>query len=108
MEAASTHTRPADTDGSIPVIAIFTEDHTIGILAPAVAVALGAEVIEKHFTLDKSLPGTDHVLSVTPDELKQMIEYIRLVEVLLGEGVKRPTAQEESIREFVRSRFPKG
>lgn len=82
-------------------------DHTIGILAPVVAVALGAEVVEKHFTLDKSLPGTDHVLSVTPDELREMVGMIREVEVLLGSPVKEPTASERSIVEFVRSRFPK-
>ena len=82
-------------------------DHTIGILAPVAAVALGAEVVEKHFTLDKSLPGTDHVLSVAPDELKAMIEQIRMVETLLGSPVKKPTASELEIREFVRGRFPK-
>ena len=59
-------------------------DHTLGITAPMVAVSLGAKVIEKHITMDKSLPGTDHVLSVTPDELKLMVENIREVEQLLG------------------------
>jgi len=82
-------------------------DHTIGILAPVAAVALGAEAVEKHFTLDKSLPGTDHVLSVTPDELREMVRMIREVEVLLGSAVKEPTASERSIIDFVRSRFPK-
>ena len=82
-------------------------DHTIGILAPVVAVARGARVIEKHFTLDRSLPGTDHVLSVTPEELEQMVERIREVEVLLGDPEKKPTEEEDAIREFVRSRFPK-
>lgn len=82
-------------------------DHTLGILAPMMAVALGAEVIEKHFTMDRSLPGTDHVLSVTPDELEEMVERIREVEVLLGTAEKRPTGGEEEIKEFVRTRFPK-
>jgi sialic acid synthase SpsE len=71
------------------------------------ATALGAEVIEKHFTLNKSLPGTDHVLSVTPDEMREMVRMIRNVEVLLGNPVKQPTASEESIIDFVRQRFPK-
>ena len=82
-------------------------DHTIGLLAPALAVALGATAIEKHFTLDRSLPGTDHVLSVTPPELVQLVKDIRQAEVLLGSGEKRPVTAELEIREFVRSRFPK-
>ena len=82
-------------------------DHTLGILAPAASVALGARVIEKHFTLDKSLPGTDHVLSVTPDELREMIGMVRQVETLLGSASKEPTASERAIVDFVRSRFPK-
>jgi N,N'-diacetyllegionaminate synthase len=82
-------------------------DHTIGVLAPLLAVALGATVIEKHFTLDRSLPGTDHVLSVTPAELAELVQGIRQVELLLGSADKRPVAGEVAIREFVRSRFPK-
>ena len=82
-------------------------DHTLGIRACAAAVALGAEVIEKHFTTDKNLPGTDHVLSADPAEFKTMVEEIRNVEVLLGSSEKQPTAAEQSIRDFVRARFPK-
>lgn len=82
-------------------------DHTIGTLAPAAAVALGAEVVEKHFTLDRSLPGTDHVLSLTPGELREMVEMVRGVEALLGSAEKAPTASERAIVEAVRSRFPK-
>jgi len=82
-------------------------DHTVGTLAPAMAVALGAEVIEKHFTLDRSLPGTDHVLSVTPDELREMVGLVRQAEALRGSAVKAPTASESPIIEAVRSRFPK-
>ncbi len=82
-------------------------DHTLGIIASVVAVALGAEVIEKHFTLDKSLPGTDHVFSVTPNELRSLVRQVREAEVLLGTGVKRSDEEELAIREFVRSRFPK-
>ena len=92
---------------AFPEHSIGFSDHTIGILAPLVAVSCGASVIEKHFTLNKSLPGTDHVLSVTPEELSQMVEQIREVELLLGDSEKTPTDGEIEIREFVRSRFPK-
>ncbi len=64
-------------------------DHTLGITAPLVAVALGAKVIEKHFTLDKDLPGPDHGASLNPDELMSMIREIRSVERALGDGEKR-------------------
>lgn len=92
---------------AFPRYRVGYSDHTIGALAPVAAVTLGAEVIEKHFTLDKSLPGTDHVLSATPDELEEMIRQIRQVEVLLGEKEKQPTDAEREIVDFVRSRFPK-
>lgn len=90
-----------------PTCRVGYSDHTIGTRAAVIAVALGAEVIEKHFTLDKTLPGTDHILSVDPPELKAMIEDIRAVEVLLGNPAKQPTKREEAIKEFVRSRFAK-
>lgn len=92
---------------AFPKHGVGFSDHTIGILASVVAVALGAEVVEKHFTLDKSLPGTDHVLSATPAELEQMVAMIRDVERLLGSAEKQPTHAERKIRDFVRSRFPK-
>ena len=92
---------------AFPQHRIGLSDHTIGVLAPAIAVALGATVIEKHFTLDKSMPGTDHSLSVTPPELMEMVALIRSVECLLGPGAKRPSERETQIREFVRTRFPK-
>jgi len=82
-------------------------DHTIGIDAAVAAVALGATVIEKHFTLSKSLPGTDHVVSATPPEFKDMVQRIRRIEVLLGQPVKEPVPEEIDIREFVRNRFRK-
>lgn len=82
-------------------------DHTIGIKAVVLAVALGAEVVEKHFTLDKTLQGTDHILSADPEELKKMVKEIEEVETLLGSYVKKPTEGEEKIKSLVRSRFPK-
>jgi len=69
-------------------------DHTPGISIPIAAVALGAEVIEKHFTLDKNLPGPDHKASLEPRELKAMVHSIRQVEQALGTGRKIPTVSE--------------
>lgn len=69
-------------------------DHTSGIEVPIAAVALGADVIEKHFTLDKNLPGPDHKASLEPKELKTMVEAIRNIEKALGDGVKKPSPSE--------------
>lgn len=77
-------------------------DHSIGITIPVAAVALGACVIEKHFTLDKNLPGPDHRSSLEPHELKEMIRSIRDVEKALGDGVKRPMAEEEENKKAAR------
>jgi len=77
-------------------------DHSIGVTIPIAAAALGACVIEKHFTLDKNLPGPDHRASVEPDELKQMITAIRDVERAMGNGIKKPTKVEEENKKVVR------
>lgn len=77
-------------------------DHTLGLLIPTLAVGLGACVIEKHFTLDKTLPGPDHAASMTPEEMKQMIQAIRDTESALGTGEKKPADNELPIRELVR------
>ena len=69
-------------------------DHTLGIEAPIAAVALGAEIIEKHFTVDKTLEGPDHSSSLEPDELAQMVLAIRNIEEALGNDEKIPTASE--------------
>lgn len=69
-------------------------DHTRGIAIPIAAVARGAVIIEKHFTLDRNLPGPDHKASLEPNELKQMVSSIRQVELALGNGIKKPTASE--------------
>src|SRR3990167_207754 len=69
-------------------------DHTLGIEVSVAAVALGAEVIEKHFTLDKTSEGPDHKASLEPDELKAMIRSIRNIERAMGSGVKRPSLSE--------------
>lgn len=74
-------------------------DHTEGIAVPIAAVARGASVIEKHFTLDRKLPGPDHMASLEPDELKDMVRAIRNIEDALGSPVKKPAAGEiENIR----------
>ncbi len=69
-------------------------DHTLGIEIPVAAVAMGATVIEKHFTLDRILPGPDHAASLEPDELKAMIQAIRNIEKAMGNGVKQPSPSE--------------
>lgn len=75
-------------------VAVGYSDHTCGIEAPIAAVALGATVVEKHFTLDQTLPGPDHRASLEPHELKAMVTAIRNIEQALGDGLKRPTPEE--------------
>lgn len=77
-------------------------DHTLGIAAPIAATALGAVLIEKHFTLDKHLPGPDHKASLDPDELKNMIRTIRDVEKSLGDGTRKLTEDEDKIKQIAR------
>ena len=77
-------------------------DHTIGMEVAIAAVALGARVIEKHFTLDRNLPGPDHKASIESDELARMIQSIRNVETALGSDVKQPTKKELANRAIVR------
>ena len=70
-------------------------DHTLGIEVPIAAVALGATIIEKHFTLNRNLPGPDHVASLEPDELKSMVDAIRNIELAVsGNGIKIPSESE--------------
>ena len=78
-------------------------DHTLGIEVPIAAVAMGAKVIEKHFTLDRNLPGPDHRASLEPDELKAMVQAIRNIELALsGDGLKRPSPSESKNLEIAR------
>ncbi len=69
-------------------------DHTNGIEVPIAAVAMGAKVIEKHFTIDKNMQGPDHKASLEPDELKAMLKAIRNIEKAVGDGIKRPSGSE--------------
>lgn len=76
-------------------------DHTMGIEVPIAAVALGAEIIEKHFTLDRSMIGPDHKASLEPQELKAMVGAIRNIEMALGNGIKKPNKSELEIAKVV-------
>lgn len=77
-------------------------DHTNGIEVPIAAVAMGASVIEKHFTLDKTLPGPDHKASLEPDELHAMVSAIRNIEIALGSQVKQPSPSEAKNKAIAR------
>ena len=77
-------------------------DHTLGIEVPIAAAALGAKVIEKHFTLDKSLPGPDHRASLDPAELTAMVKAVRNIELALGDGEKRVAESERPNIEVAR------
>ncbi len=77
-------------------------DHTLGIEVPIAAVAMGAKIIEKHFTLDKKLPGPDHKASLEPNELKEMVKAIRNIEKALGDGIKKPNKSEIEIMKVAR------
>ena len=79
---------------AFPGVSVGYSDHTLGIEAPIAAVAMGATVIEKHFTLDRNLPGPDHRASLEPDELAAMISAIRNIEKALGTGIKKPSPSE--------------
>ncbi len=80
---------------AFPGIRIGYSDHTEGIEIPIAAVAMGAQVIEKHFTLDRTLPGPDHLASLEPRQLKDMVDSIRNIEVALGDGIKRASQSEK-------------
>jgi len=75
-------------------VKIGYSDHTKGIEVPIAAVALGAEIIEKHFTLDRNMEGPDHKASLEPDELKAMVSAIRNIELALGDGHKTISESE--------------
>jgi len=76
-------------------------DHTLGIEVPIAAVAMGATIIEKHFTLDKTMEGPDHKASLNPQELSEMVLAIRNIENALGNGIKKPNKSEDEISKVV-------
>ena len=86
-------------------VAVGYSDHTLGIEVPIAAVALGAEIIEKHFTLDKTMEGPDHVASLEPNELKEMTKTIRNIEKALGSGIKKPNKSEVKIQSIVKRKI---
>lgn len=83
-------------------VAIGYSDHSEGIEAPLAAVALGAQVIEKHLTLDRALPGPDHAASLEPEDFKRMVAGIRRVEAMRGDGLKVPTEAERDTARVAR------
>ena len=76
-------------------VAVGYSDHTLGIEVDIAAVAMGATIIEKHFTLDKSMDGPDHKSSISPEELKAMVSSIRNIEKALGSSIKKPSKSEK-------------
>ncbi len=83
-------------------VSVGYSDHTLGIEIPVAAVALGATVIEKHFTLDKNMEGPDHKASLEPHELNAMVRAIRNIEKAMGDGIKKPSASEIKNKPIVR------
>lgn len=99
---AEVNLRGMDTLASAFGLSVGYSDHTQGILIPVAAVARGATVIEKHFTLDRSLPGPDHQASLEPGELTQMVADIRALQSALGDGCKAPQMSEWDTRQAAR------
>ena len=87
---------------AFPGISVGYSDHTLGIEIPIAAVALGAQAIEKHFTLDRNLSGPDHRTSLEPQELKAMVSAIRNIEKAMGNGIKKPSPSELKNRAIAR------
>lgn len=87
---------------AFPGVEVGFSDHTLGIAIPLAAAAMGATVVEKHFTLDRALPGPDHAASLEPDELRAMVEGIRAISLALGDGRKAPTPSESPNLPIVR------
>ena len=87
---------------AFPGISVGYSDHTIGIEIPIAAAALGATIIEKHFTLDRNFEGPDHNASLEPDELAAMVKSIRNIEQAIGDGIKKPTQSEKENISIVR------
>ena len=101
-DPADVNLRAIQTMAAAFQVPIGYSDHTLGIQVALAAVALGACVIEKHFTLDRDLPGPDHRASLEPTELRAMIDGIRKVEQALGNGRKMPASSEEDTRRVAR------
>lgn len=99
---ADVNLRAMESLRSLNAAHVGYSDHTVGIEIPVAAVAMGAEMIEKHFTLDKQLSGPDHKASLDPAELREMVKAIRNVEIALGTSEKRPSQSELPNRDVAR------
>jgi sialic acid synthase SpsE len=101
-DPALTNLRVMDTFARAFGTAVGLSDHSTGLTVAIAAVARGAAYVEKHFTLDRSLPGPDHQASLLPDELRALVTAIRDVEAALGDGIKRPAPSELPVRDVAR------
>ncbi len=90
------------TMGAALDVPVGYSDHTLGLPVALASVALGASILEKHFTLDTSLPGPDHVASLDPAQLRALVQGVRSVEAALGTGVKSPSSAELDTRSIAR------
>lgn len=93
-EPHESNLRAMDTMSRAFGVPVGLSDHSLGLAVPIAAVALGATIIEKHLTLDRSLPGPDHAASIEPSEFRELVRSIRDVEAALGDGRKQPVARE--------------
>lgn len=101
-QCSDVNLRAMQTIATATALPVGYSDHTLGLAVSTAAVAMGATIIEKHFTLDRDLPGPDHKASLTPEELALLIRQIRDVEAALGSPVKQPVLSELPVRELVR------
>ncbi len=85
-------------------VPVGLSDHSLGIHLGPAAVALGANLLEKHFTLDRSHPGPDHPFAVEPDELRDLVRHVRDVEAAIGDGQKRGPSTEEAEEMYTKAR----
>lgn len=99
---SSVNLRAMQTLQDIFHVPVGYSDHTEGIIIPVAAVAMGACVLEKHFTLDKKMEGPDHKASIDPSELRELISIVRKVETALGDGEKKPSDVEYEIKRIAR------
>jgi N,N'-diacetyllegionaminate synthase len=112
LQCASLYPAPADIMNlrAIPAMAaafgvpVGLSDHTLGIHISPAAVALGATIVEKHFTLDRSQAGPDHSFAIEPDELNSLVQHIREVEAAMGDGVKRGPSSAEAVEMYQKAR----
>lgn len=112
MQCASLYPAPPAVMNlrSIPMLAsafgcpVGLSDHTLGVHVAPAAVALGATILEKHFTLDRNSPGPDHPFAVEPDELCELVANVRDVEAALGDGQKHGPSAEESVEMYAKAR----